>query len=229
MELHSIWKVILRRWWIIAIPAMVALVYAGYGYLSRPQAVTYRTQISYTAALPPGEEAISYEDEALAPWTSSEYVANALADWVRTGSFATEVSGRLAADDIEIPWEAIRGAITADNTRSVLVLYLSWPDAAQLESIAAAATTTLQERSGQYFPQLEAGKVRVIALDEAIITPVPPPLSSRFDPVIRFGLGLVAGVALAFLVEYLDPSVRERRDLEAIGLTVLAEIPRQRR
>jgi capsular polysaccharide biosynthesis protein len=38
---------------------------------------------------------------------------------------------------------------------------------------------------------------------------------------------LAGGVALAFLVDYLDPSVRERADVEALGLKVLAEVPKR--
>jgi capsular polysaccharide biosynthesis protein len=36
---------------------------------------------------------------------------------------------------------------------------------------------------------------------------------------------LAAGVALAFLLDYLDDSVRGARDLEALGLAVVGEIP----
>ncbi len=41
-------------------------------------------------------------------------------------------------------------------------------------------------------------------------------------------MGLAAGVGLAVLAEYLDDSIRTRADVEALGLTVLAEIPRER-
>jgi capsular polysaccharide biosynthesis protein len=38
---------------------------------------------------------------------------------------------------------------------------------------------------------------------------------------------LAAGVGLAFLLDYLDRSVRDRAEVEALGLTVLSEIPRR--
>ncbi|MCC7354557.1 MAG: hypothetical protein IT330_12490, partial [Anaerolineae bacterium] len=40
---------------------------------------------------------------------------------------------------------------------------------------------------------------------------------------------LTAGLALVFLAEYLDTTVRDRAEVEAMGLRVLAEVPRQRR
>jgi capsular polysaccharide biosynthesis protein len=71
--------------------------------------------------------------------------------------------------------------------------------------------------------------VEVKPLDTPVISAVPPPLTARLNPLIRFGLGLVAGVALAFLVEYLDPTVRTRADVQALGIAILAEVPSRNR
>ncbi len=63
-------------------------------------------------------------------------------------------------------------------------------------------------------------------LDKPAIGPVPPSLRARFDLPLKAGLGLVAGIALALIAHYFDPLVREREELEQIGLKVIAEIPR---
>lgn len=227
MELRALWKVARRRWWLIALPSLAALAYATYGYATSPAgSVSYSTQIRYTAATPPDDERPTYEDESYYPWLASEYVVNALTDWVRTGSFAEEVSKQLAEQNIDIPAGALQGRIAADNARSVMTLTLNWGDADQLAAIAEAATYVLQERSAVYFPPLSAVGVQVVALDAVSVSPIPPPISARLDPLIRFALGAGAGVGLAFLVEYLDPTLRDRSEIEALGLAVLAEIPR---
>jgi capsular polysaccharide biosynthesis protein len=229
MELRMLWKVVKRRWWLIALPALAALAYAAYGVMTAPGGTHFAASISFTAATPPEGDEVSYEDGEYYPWLSSEYVVNALTDWVRTSSFAEEVSVELAAQGIEIPSGALRPAIAADNERSVMVLYLNWGDAEQLGAIAEAATTVLQTRSVAYFPQLGEGGVDVVPLDSPAIGAVPAPLSSRLDPLVRVALGLAAGVALAFLVEYLDPTLHERAEVESLGLPVLAEIPPERK
>jgi capsular polysaccharide biosynthesis protein len=229
MELRTLWKIFLRRWWLVAIPAAAALAYALVGYLTAPAAGGFATAIRFTAATPPGDEAGGYEDSEYYPWLTSEYVVNALTDWVRTSSFAQEVSASLAARGVDIAAGAIQPAINADNERSVMVLYLSWPDAAQLASIAEAASDVLEQRSSAFFPQFGEGGVTVVRLDEPAVGPVPPPLSVRLDPLVRLGLGIAAGIGLAALVEYLDPTVRTRAEVEAMGLAVLAEVPRGRR
>jgi capsular polysaccharide biosynthesis protein len=40
---------------------------------------------------------------------------------------------------------------------------------------------------------------------------------------------LLAGIALAFILDYLDSSVRDTREAEALGLHVIGEIPRAHR
>jgi capsular polysaccharide biosynthesis protein len=41
-------------------------------------------------------------------------------------------------------------------------------------------------------------------------------------------LALVVGIALAFLLDYLDDTIRHRADVESLGLPILAEIPTRR-
>ena len=51
-------------------------------------------------------------------------------------------------------------------------------------------------------------------------------LRERLDLPLRLLLALAAGVALAFLLDYLDDSVRSAAELEEMGLAVVGEIPR---
>ena len=226
MELRALWAIVRRRWWLIILPALAAAAYAGYTYLSAPSGGGFSTSISFTAAQEPERCRAGYEDCRYFPWLTSEYIVGALSDWSKTSSFAEAVSDELSEQGESIPSGAIRGAVHAQYEHSVIAISIGWPDAAQLELIAEAVTTVLQERSDEFFPQLGDGGLDVIALDEPAIGPVPPPLSNRLEPLIRFGLGLAAGVALAFLVEYLDPTLHSRSDVEALGMKVLTEVPR---
>lgn len=229
MELRGLLKVFRRRWWLVALPAMAALSYAVVGYLANPPRGGFATTIRFTAAQPPDVITDPNHDARYYQWLTSEYVVNALTDWVKTGSFAQAVSQELTSHGLDIPAVALQGAFSPDNARSIMVVTISWPDAAQLASIASAVQSVLENRSGEFFPALRDGGVSVIALDAAVISPVPPTLTDRLNPVIRFGLGLAAGLALAVVVEYIDPTLRERSDIEKMGLSVLAEIPGSRK
>lgn len=226
MELRELWKVARRRWWLILLPVLAAAALTLPGMLRAPAAGGYATSIRFTAATPPEPDATNgYEDREYYPWLTSEYVVNALTDWVRTSSFAAEISAALAEQGLEVPAGAIQAGIAADNERSVMVLHLSGADADVLAQTAEVAADVLETQSVEYFPQFGASGVEVVALDVPAVAPVPASLSARLEPLVRIALGLAAGVALAFLVEYLDPTVRERRHLERLGMPVLAEVP----
>lgn len=234
MELKALWQMFLRRWYLIAIPLGIALALTAPDLLAMVQGGEntgggWTTVIHLTAAQPPTGEELGYEDAGYFPWLASEYVVNGLTDWVRTSSFATEVSNGLAERNIEIEAGVIRGVIAADNARSVMQLFLTWPDHDQLQAMAEVAVNVLQNRNAVYFPQFAVEPAQVIALDEIILTPVAPPLTNRFGPLVQIALGLVAGIALAVIVEYLDDTVYSRDDLETLSLPILGEIPRHRK
>jgi capsular polysaccharide biosynthesis protein len=69
----------------------------------------------------------------------------------------------------------------------------------------------------------------VTLIDGPTINPVGPSLRSRLEMPLRRLLGLLIGIGLVFLLEYLDTSIRSRQELEALGFTVIGEIPRRGR
>jgi capsular polysaccharide biosynthesis protein len=152
---------------------------------------------------------------------ASELTVNALTAWVQTASFRQEVAAQLPP---EVNITAL--GIAADNERSVGQLELRHPDSDHLAVIAAVALDVLQTRNQVYFPQVGSAPAAVTLLDEPVIVPIPPSLPNRFAPLIRIGLGLFVGLGLAFLAHYLDPTLRHHDELESLGLTVIATIPR---
>jgi capsular polysaccharide biosynthesis protein len=180
----------------------------------------------FTASQIPGSSATNFQDQSYIPWLASEYVVNNLASWMKTESFAREITDNLKAQSKLFDVNALRGSIAADSARSIMMLAISWPNADDLKLIAQAAIDVLQHRSQAYFPQFGTTGVVVTPMDAIDIAPQPAALSSRLAPLVRLLIGLVAGLALAFLAEYLDPTIRSRDDASALELPVIAEIPR---
>jgi capsular polysaccharide biosynthesis protein len=144
---------------------------------------------------------------------------------VKSGAFAADVSRRLADKGVVVPAGAIQGSAATGKQHRILTLTITWPNRDQTLAIAQAAIAALQEDSPKYFPQLGDQPAIAKPLDEPVVGVVPPSLRERLDLPIRLALALVAGIALAFLLDYLDDTVRDAREVEAIGLHVLGEIP----
>jgi hypothetical protein len=230
MELIALWQVIQRRWWLIGLPAAVVLVLtlpALADAVNPPPG--YEVRVRLTAAAPPDAAGAvpdsAYEDTSYVVWLASEYVAVNLPHWITSDSFAREVAQIVAGQGLDIAASDLVGAFAADSYRSIVTLYVHWDDAGQIGPIAQAAIQVLRERNAEYFPQFAVSPARVVPLDTLEVAEVAPPLTARLTPLLRLALGLAAGIGLAGLAEYLDRSLRTRRDVEALGLEVLAEIP----
>jgi capsular polysaccharide biosynthesis protein len=225
MELRTYWKILVRRWWLVVAPAIVVALYVAATYTAPGSA--YQVVMRFAAGTKPA--GLSEDYDRYYPWLTSEYIANGLADVAETGAFAQAVAARLATAGSEIPASAIHAAIITDNAQSILVVYLTWPEAEQAIAVAEAVTAELTTNGAAYFPQLEGIEPSVRRLDAPTPALLPPGLRAQLmGPVIKLGLALVVGIALGLLWHYLDPTVREAAELEEMELTVLAEIPHRR-
>ncbi len=229
MELKHFLKIALRWWWLILLPTFVVGVYGLATY--RAPAGGYALSLRYTAGQPDRRDVPSERlyDPNYYRWLTSEYIVNALKDWTRTGNFVAAVNAKLAANGSTLPAASISGA---DHARSILVVYLSTHlsdshvATEQLRQTAEAVTAVLQEQNAEVFPQLGGQAAVVTPLDSPAPGRVDPPLRAQLELPLKIGLGLAVGIALAFAAHYLDPFVREKEELENIGLRVIAEMPK---
>jgi len=226
MELRQLIRILLRRWWLIAIPTIALGAMGVITYTPAPQgyAATMRFAVGYT----PDPNSQSLYDRFYPAWLASEYIAGGLSDWARTGDFANAVSADLAERGMSVSAAAVAGSIVSDHQRSIVVLYFSGDDPSALQAVADSAARVLQTRNASVFPQNGPNGASVMPLDAAAVGPTPPSLRARLELPIRLALVVGAGIGLALLAHYFDPMVRERRDVEALGWGILGEIPRER-
>ncbi len=228
MEIKSLLAVLSRRWWLIAVPALVALALSlpMLGQALRPTPLQ-RVTLRFTAGQPPQpDSAQTFEESSYISWLGSEYAIINLAAWLRTESFAREVVALLNAAEQVTDSETVRAMIASDSVRSIMTLYLTAADPDLLRAVAEAAIQVLAHKSDAYFPQLSGQPARIVPLDAVEVLPLPTPITERLAPLLRVLIGGLGGVGLAFLAEYLDPTLRTRRELEVLDLPILAEIPR---
>jgi capsular polysaccharide biosynthesis protein len=225
MELRTYWRILIRRWWLVVIPVLVVLAYIGLTYSPPPTA--HQVVMRFSAGTIPA--GLSTDYDRYYPWLTSEYIANGLADVAETGAFAQAVAERLEDErNLSIPATTIQGAIVTDNAQSILVVYLTWADAEQAQAVGEAIALELTTSGATYLPQLEGLDPALRQLDEPAPIPLPPGLRAQLlGPSIRVGLALVAGIGLALLWNYLDPTIHQAEEVEELGLDVVAKIPRR--
>jgi capsular polysaccharide biosynthesis protein len=221
MELRQYWEIIRRRWWLIAILVGVVLIVSLVTY--QEPAPVYVATMRFAIGIQ-GEEpvnAASGEGRSDA-WLASEYLADDLSEVLKGGDFAARISEETG---IAVP----AGAIFASREHRIMAVTITWSDRDQVQAIAEAVGAAIQDGGAEYFPQLTGIEAQAVLIDGPGIGQAGRSLRQKLDLPIRLFVALVAGIALVFLWEALDDTVRNREDLELLGTPVLGEIPRKRR
>ncbi|MFZ5915751.1 MAG: YveK family protein [Chloroflexota bacterium] len=221
MELRQYWHIVWKRIWVIVALVVMAGAVSVATYQKPP--TTYQATLRFTVGIVPEERpANEYGYDYYYTWVTSEYLADDLAEVVKGGAFAAAVG-------------APAGSVSASAEHRILTVTVTRSGGPEVSEevgrIANAVAAVLQERAGEFFGQLDhnAAAVDLTLHDPPIVAPLPPGLTARLDLPLRLGLALLAGVALTFLLDYLDTTIRERAELETMGLPVLGEIPTGRR
>jgi capsular polysaccharide biosynthesis protein len=224
MELRQYWSIVYKRLWIVIVLVAIVLIIS---LISRPGSPTiYQASMRFTVGLAPEHRSADYYTyDRYYTWLASEYLVDELTEIVGSGAFARVVSGELANSGLDIPAGALRGSLGANRVHRILTVHITWGDKAQLTEIANATARALPEHSADFLGQLENTEADIRLIDSPVVLPAARSLKDKLDLPIRLFLALVAGVALAFLLDYLDDTVRDRAEVEAMGLSVLGEIP----
>jgi capsular polysaccharide biosynthesis protein len=219
MELRQYWRIIRKRWWLVAAVPIVVLIVSLVTY--RPPAPAYVANMRFAVGIEGTEPVAAVSGEGRSDaWLASEYLADDLSQVLMGGDFAAEISKAL---DFVVP----TGAIFATREHRIMSVSITWGDQNQVQQIAERVGAAIQDGGADYFPQLGGIEAKALLIDGPGIVQVGRSLKDKLDLPVRLLIALAAGVALAFLWDYLDDSVRDREDAEILGLNVLGEIPKE--
>jgi hypothetical protein len=213
VELRSYWRILRRRRWVVLGVTLVALIAAIVSVAALPQPLpTYQATVviavSPTNVPPPSSN--PYGDYYL--YIASEYLNDDIMSIVESGSFNRIVAARYAGRPEGPPSASIKGK-----------------KAHRVITFTVSADRRREPRPGEprYLDQFSEQRPRVAVIQDPELTVEPGVRRGAFDVGMRTLLGLIVGLALAFLLDYLDDTVRDRRDAEQqTGLPVVGEIPR---
>ncbi|MFN2226896.1 MAG: hypothetical protein ACK2UY_11320 [Anaerolineae bacterium] len=221
MELRQYWRILTRRWWLIVVLPLVVLLVSLVTY--QAPATTYQAGMRFAIGIEGAEPVLAPSGEGRSDaWLASEYLADDLSEVLKGGDFAAAISNRVG---FAVP----AGTIFATREHRIMTVTITWPDAAQVQAIAEAVAAEVEDGGTAYFPQLEGVQASAVLIDGPGIGAVGPSLKDRLDLPLRLLVALIAAVAIVFLWDYLDDTVRGRADAEALNVPVLGEIPRASR
>ncbi len=213
MQIQDYITVLLKRWWVIILTAMVAVV-MSYG-LSKLLPRIYRTQAVYLAFANRADNGLnivlrntmnSYRELVLQP-DVLEQISQQL---------KLDVSGERLLRDVRIQ---------PRPDEQKIVIEVDHRSLEQSQAIAEAVGQRIEEEVVRLNANLEGtDRINVRRIQQARLISIKP--NTRTNVMAGGILGLVVGVLLAFVLEYLDDTLKDSGDVERfVGLTTLGAIP----
>jgi capsular polysaccharide biosynthesis protein len=225
LELRGYVGVLQRRWPIIVLTTtLVALV---------ALALTLRGPRSYESSVRLAVSVFADNSADAAPygyfrdyyaWLASEYLADDLSEVIRSDAFATDVATYL---NEEVSKATFKDVVRPRKTHRVLEVTVQAGNVDSAQRIAAAVADVLRAKGPSYLAELRQGGAQIVSIDTPIGRAATTTPSQLMDIGLRVAFGLLFGLFVAFLVDYLDTRFRTVREVESVlGVPVLAEIPR---
>lgn len=220
IDLLRLLRVLRRRLWVIALTAVVAVgLSAGYTFAMVEEqysadVLLYIWQEKKADGTDTGN--VSYSDLQLFAQLVGDYQVLAKSRLV-TGLVAEEL-GIYPVDEAALSSKISVG--TKSNTRHLTITVTDTDP----EFAARVANTVAEVFAQVVVDKMGAGNVNIIDLAEVPRAPSSP--NKPRNLALGLIIGLMAGIGLVLLIDFLDTSVKAAEDVESItGFTLLGTIP----
>jgi capsular polysaccharide biosynthesis protein len=223
LELREYWAILARRWQLICVVTAIAFVAGAVMVMLGPN--SYKSEIRMTISIKSEpRQGNYYMYDNYYTWLTSEYMVDDIGEVMKSDAFAKDVAARLGN---KVPAAAIKRDTKPTKTHRILSLAVTTDSPALSEEIAQAMKDTMEAQADTYFAQLGTQNAMLRVIDGPTTEPEMGLARRAIEIALRTAVGLLAAVALAFLLHYVDPTVRTAGEAERqLGLPVLAEIPR---
>ena len=257
MELRTYWAIIWRRIWLVALVFIVVALYVGYQYYHLRKTLGALTAYHSNVTIEIGLQSTNNQDTSYADnLTISTALADALATGpiLTSNEFDSDISQQIGKDTSEITqryganaelgnWQnigAIGGALSAVAVHNLVTFNVTWTTPAGAWAIANAVGEVSANHIGNYVNYIigqsttsSTGKgepaVSAEVISSATSASAGPGSSSSKLTLLALLLlvGLILGIALAFLADYLDDRIHNKDEAgNLLHLPVYGEIPR---
>jgi capsular polysaccharide biosynthesis protein len=222
MELRAYGAVLKRHARLIGLITLATLVISIAMALRGPSAYTATMRLAISV-VPDPRVGDFFKFDSYYSVLTSEYLADDLSELLRSEAFAADVSAEMGNT---VEPEAIVNLTRTKKTHRLLDVQIASGNPQSALAIAEAYERVLNTKLPEYLAFLQAnnGFVRIVNRPKVARTNSLPLTAAEVG--LRTMAGLLGAVGLAFLLEYIDDRLRDRRQVESfLGTTVLAEIP----
>jgi capsular polysaccharide biosynthesis protein len=234
VELREYWNIVRRRWWLPVAVTLVALIASTAVGLRGATAYKTEMRLAVSTIPTPDPNAVLYYDPTYYSNLDSEYLADDMSELLTSRAFADEVTAEMATASTPLAVDpmTVVNATRTKKTHRFIDITLTTSTFEEGDLIAKSISRILSDPAhiAIYLKALTAYNTQMVMVTPPVTHRANTPLGLASEIALRTVIGLLVGIGLAFLIDYVDPSVRTREEAEAVlTLPVLGEIPRTRR
>lgn len=229
MELKDYLDILRRRWYLVAIVPVIVLVGVVYQAARFSPSYTATAQIAVTSR-PEQATTPDYRYDNYYAYLTSEYILDDLVEVVRGNVFAADVAKTIAdTHGVQVSPGQVQGAMGSSRVNRILTLTATASDPQRAVMIVQGAAATLQAKGASYFGPDSPGRSAMFEMIQQAEGAGANTQRQNLILVLQVLVALFAGVLLAFLVDYLDDTLRSPEHVTAtLGLPVIGTIPNGR-
>jgi len=222
MELRAFWNILLRWRWVVLAVSGAALIASGILAVVQPPGYKAQTVLAFSA--PPSQANISLP--GLDEQNRGLFAEQAVDDFTKivpTFGFAQGVAKHLSTPTdprtVEHAWTVKKQA------HHLLSIEAAAPTEEGAVALAKAAADEITQNGQTYYKALNSQDLAVAVPDPAHSEGLSGRILDYLFIASRIVSGVIVGVGLAFLLNYLDDRINSSEDAELLGFRVLGSIP----
>lgn len=222
MELRAFWYVLVRWRWVVLAITGAAVVASGILAVVQPPGYKAQTMLAFSVPQSQGNITIpglDVENRGL----FAEQAVEDFTKIVPTYGFGEGVAKRLPFP--LDPRAASRSFTVKKQARHLLSIEASASTEAVAVALAKAAAAEVTQNGSAYYKALNSQDLAVAVPDPAHSEGLAGRLLDYLFIAARILTGLIVGVGVAFLLNYLDDRLHGPDDAEFLGLHVIGAIP----
>ncbi|HVA23309.1 MAG TPA: hypothetical protein VMW62_02870 [Chloroflexota bacterium] len=222
MELRAFWNILVRWRWVVLAVSGAAVIASGVLAVIQPPGYKAQTVLAFSA--PPSQASISLP--GLDEQNRGLFAEQAVDDFTKivpTFGFAQGVAKHLS---FPMDPRAVERAWTVKKqAHHLLSIEAAAPTEDRAIALAKAAADEITQNGQTYYKALNSQDLAVAVPDPAHSEGISGRILDYLFIAARIVSGLIVGVGLAFLLNYLDDRINSADDAESLGFRVLGSIP----
>ncbi|MBC7765577.1 MAG: lipopolysaccharide biosynthesis protein [Hyphomonadaceae bacterium] len=216
MEFKDLLDIVRKRWWIVAIATLlITSVVAVVNYFVLENVYSSNITI-YVGRNTENQNNVLYNDLLISAQLVKDY-----RELVMSRSVAEAVIEELKLEHITSTQVSRKLGVSLVGETRFIQISAEDKDPDMAMRLANAAGTQVKQRATEF---MKVDNVQII--DKAIVNPAPIKPRKQLNVLFSFFVGLVIGVGVVVLIEYLDNTIKTPDDVEKyLGVPTIGTIP----